>query len=394
VSVVSGQARRRWLVVAAALAITCSLPVVVSALPVATGPAVDAARLRLRILASANVPYQGYVESDGALGVPDLNELSDVAAMLDGTTDMRVWQSSPRRWRVDVLSDVGERDTYQLPGKTYTWYSGSELLTEVTGDQPVRLPRAADFIPPALALRLLRDAGTADRITSLPAERIAGRDAAGLRLVPTDPATTIGHIDIWADIRSGLPLRVEVTGRGSSQVLLASRFLELSYHRPDAHVLTPAHGPGTGFTTTNPANISGALANLDDEQLPGSLAGRRRVPPPAAFQEIGIYGGGLSRFAVITIRGLRDLLSARNNGGTPLTFTKGFGVQIATPLITVVLVHPYDSFDTFLIAGMASPRLLASAAAQLSTKPDRDLRAPQMPATSQRLVISPTRAQP
>ena len=49
-----------------------------------------------------------------------------------------------------------------------------------------------------------------------------------------------------------------------------------------------------------------------------------------------------------------------------MTFAKGFGVQIATPLITVVLVHPYASFDTFLIAGLASPQLLAQAAAQLS----------------------------
>jgi MucB/RseB N-terminal domain len=376
VSVVSGQARRRWLVVAAAAAIICSLPVVVSALPVAAGPVVNAAQLRARILGSANVPYEGFVESHGALGIPNLAELSDVTAMLGGITDMRVWQASPQRWRVDVLSDVGERDTYQVAGETFLWNSGSQLLTAVTGDQPVRLPRPADLIPPALALRLLREAGSAARITSLPAERIAGRDAAGLRLVPTDPQTTIGHIDIWADTSSGLPVRVEVTSRSSGQVLMMSRFLELSYRRPGAQVLTPSRGPGSGFTTANPADISGALSNLDKEQLPDSLAGRPRVPPPAAFREIGVYGSGLSTFAVITLRGrtgLRDFHSAQNNGGTPLTFATGMGVQIATPLITVTLVHPYASFDTFLIAGLASPQLLERAAAELSSKPDRDL---------------------
>jgi hypothetical protein len=371
--VVSGQARRRWLVVAAAAAIVCSLPVVVSALPVTAGTAVNAARLRARILASANLPYQGYVESDAALGIPNLNELSDVTAMLDGTTDMRVWQASPQRWRVDVLSGVGERDTYQLGGETFLWDSGSELLTAVTGSQPVRLPRPADLVPPALALRLLRDAGTASRITSLPAERIAGRDAAGLRLVPTDPQTTIGRVDVWADAHSGLPLRVDVTGRNSGRTLLTSRFLEFSGNPPDTTVLTPAHGPGTGFTTASPADISGALGRVDNEQLPDSLAGRPRVPPPPAFREIGVYGRGLSAFAVITLHGLRDLLVAQNNGGTSLSFTNGEGVQIATPLITVTLVHPYASFDTFLIAGMASPKLLAKAALELSNKPDRDL---------------------
>jgi len=328
------------------------------------------------MLASADLPYSGYVESDGALGVPNLGKLSDITAMLDGSTRMRVWQASASTWRADVLSDAGERDTYQLRGKTYIWDSGGELLTEVTGNQPIRPPRAADLLPPALALRLLHDAEGTARITSLPAERIAGRDAGGLRLLPTDPATTIGQIDIWADSVNGLPLQVEIIGRGSGQVVLASRFLQVAFNRPSGQVLTPAHGPGTGFTAASPADIANAAGDLDDEQLPGSLAGRSRIPSPPAFQEIGIYGRGLSTFAVITLSGhsgRRDLRSAERNGGTPLTFAKGFGVQIATPLITVVLAHPYDSFDTFLIAGMASPQLLAKAAAQLAAEPDRDL---------------------
>jgi hypothetical protein len=375
VGVVAGQTRRRWLLVAVGLAIICSLPVVISAIPAAVGPAVNPAQLRARILSSVNTPYEGYAESDSALGIPNLRALSDVTAMLDGTARMRVWQASPSAWRVDVLSDVGEHDTYQLPGKTYSWDSGGQLLTEVAGNQPFRLPRAADLLPPALALRLLRDAGSTGRMTSLPAKRIAGRDAPGLRLVPTDPATTIGQVDIWTDAATGLPLQVEITGRRTGQGVLTSRFLQVGFSRPAVRVLTPARGPGSGFAITNPANIASALGNLDDEQLPGSLAGRPRVPPPAAFQEIGIYGSGLSTFAVITLRGpgLRVLRNAQNNGGTPLTFAKGFGVQIATPLITVVLVHPYASFDTFLVAGPASPQLLTQAAAQLSTKPDRDL---------------------
>jgi MucB/RseB N-terminal domain len=376
VGVAAGQTRRRWLLVAVGLAITCALPAVASALPVAAPRSANPVELRTRMLASANLPYSGYVESDGALGVPNLGKLSDITAMLDGSTRMRVWQASASSWRADVLSDAGERDTYQLRGKTYTWDSGGELLTEVTGDQPVRPPRAPDLLPPALALRLLHDTRGTARITSLPAERIAGRDAGGLRLVPTDPATTIGQIDIWADSANGLPLQVEITGRGSGQVVLASRFLQVAFNRPSGQVLTPAHGPGTGFTAASPGDIASAAGDLDDEQLPGSLAGQSRVPQPPAFQEIGIYGRGLSTFAVITLRGhsgRRDLRSAERNGGTPLTLAKGFGVQIATPLITVVLAHPCDSYDTFLIAGLVSPQLLAKAAAQLTAKPDRDL---------------------
>ena len=83
--VAAGQTRRRWLLVAVCLAITCALPAVASALPVAAGRSANPAELRARMLASANLPYSGYVESDGALGVPNLGELSDITAMLDGT---------------------------------------------------------------------------------------------------------------------------------------------------------------------------------------------------------------------------------------------------------------------------------------------------------------------
>jgi hypothetical protein len=376
VSVVRGQARRRWCLVVGATAAVCALPVLINALPAAAGRPVDATQLRARILASSNVPYQGYVQSDGALDVPTLRELSDITAMLDGATRMRVWQASATRWRVDALSDAGERDTYQLPGATFTWDSGAQLLTEVTGAQAIRLPRAADLVPPALAAALLREAGGSAKVSGLPAQRIAGRTVPGLRLVPADPETTIGHVDIWADPGNGLPLQVEVTGRGSGRVMMTSRFLQVTYSRPASQVLTPAYGPGSGFSTSHAADIARAIGNLDDEQLPDALAGRRRVPPPAEFREIGIYGVGLSRFTVIAIRGstgLRDLRSTRNNGGTSLTFTGGFGAAIATPLITVVLVHPYNSFDTFLVAGLANPQLLMRAADELSVKPDRDL---------------------
>src|SRR5260370_4761969 len=225
-------------------------------------------------------------------------------------------------------------------------------------------------------------------MTSLPAQRIAGRDARGLRLVRTDREPPTGHVDSWAAAATGLPLKVEITGRAAGRVVLTSRFLQVSFTRPAPQVLTPRHGaPGSGFTVTSPADISKAIGNVDDEQLPDTLAGRPRVPAPSGFQEIGIYGTGLSAFAVVALRGgtgAGGLHGARTNGGSRLTFPTGTGALIATPLITVALVHPYASFDTFIVAGLVSPRLLSQAAAQLSTRRDSDLRMlPPGPATFQ-----------
>ena len=52
--------------------------------------------------------------------------------------------------------------------------------------------------------------------------RMAGIDAAGLRLVPTSSQTTIGAVELWADPATGLPVQVEVFARGASTPELTS----------------------------------------------------------------------------------------------------------------------------------------------------------------------------
>ena len=197
--------------------------------------------------------------------------LTGLTSLLDGVTKMRVWQATPTRWRVDVLSDAGERDTYQLSGcRSYIWDSGEELLTEVRGRQTFRLPRPADLVPPALALRLLSEAGRQARFSVIAPLRVAGRSAAGLRMTPADPASTVGHVDIWADPASGLPLMVEIFSRGSARPALESQFFQVSPWRPDSRVLTPVRAPGTGFTVTNAGSLAGALSNLGCWRCPGN----------------------------------------------------------------------------------------------------------------------------
>jgi len=236
--------------------------VIASALPVSV-PTLTASQLRGRILASAQESYAGYAESNATFGLPPLAGLTGLTSLLDGVTKMRVWQATPTRWRVDVLSDSGERDTYQLGRRSYIWDSGAELLTEVRGRQTFRLPRPADLVPPALALRLLSEAGRQARFSVIAPLRVAGRSAAGLRMTPADPASTVGRVDIWADPASGLPLMVEIFGRGgSARPALESKFFQVSPWRPDPRVLTPVRAYGTGFTVTSASNLAGALSNL------------------------------------------------------------------------------------------------------------------------------------
>ena len=362
------------MVVLAGVAIVCCVPALVSALPAAV-PALSARQFEHRILASQNLSFAGYAESDADFGLPAFPAFSTVTPLLDGVTRMRVWQASPDRWRVDTLSDAGENDTYQAGDNAYVWDSGEQLLTGIVGRQAVRLPRAADLTPEALSVRIINSAGPTADLRPLAARRVAGRSAAGLAVIPASRESTIGQADIWADPATGLPLLVEVYGRGAATPALTSTFLQAGPWKPDPAVLTPHRSPGTGFTSTTPANFAGVLKNLDDELLPASLDGLRRQPSPTGFSEIGVYGGGLDTFAVLTFRrgiGGQLLTDALDAGAKPLTVAGGEGATASAPLVNLALMHPYASPDTFLLVGLVSRDTLERAATVLATKPDQD----------------------
>lgn len=362
--VVSGQAARRWALVGIGAAILCLLPALVAALPVPAS-ALTAAQLRARILKSADVPYQGYAESDVNLDLPALPDLSDVTALLDGTTDQYAWYRSAGQWRADVLTTAGEDDTYVTSSGTFTWNYSSNLMTQVVGSQPVRLPRAADLLPPALATRLLGFAGRADRITRLPSRRIAGINAAGLSLVPASPATTIGAVDIWADPVNGLPVQVNLYGRRAGAPLLVSRFLDVRLRVPSEADVTPDPAPGVGFTVTGLADVSGVLRGFGPP-LPGQLAGFDRVASPVGLPDIAAYGDGFARFVVLPLplNTGTEAMNTASEAGASIRIQGGTAVLVTTPLLTVLLASPIGG-PVYLLTGAVTPRLLDTAATQL-----------------------------
>ena len=131
---------------------------------------------------------------------------------------------------------------------------------------------------PALARRLLGFASPAEHLSRLPSRRVAGVDAAGLRLVPADPGTTIGAIDIWADPRTGLPVEVAVTAAGRASRCWSASFLELNETVPSLDTVTPHPAPGVGLATTRQPDIDRILngdgdGDHDATRSPRSSAG-------------------------------------------------------------------------------------------------------------------------
>jgi hypothetical protein len=363
-AVLRRQALRRWAVVLAGVAVLCALPAVVAALPVQNS-ALSAAQLRARVAASAGVSYQGYAQSYVDLGLPSLPDLGNVISLLDGSTNQYVWYRSPDSWRADQLSSGGENDIYQTSQGTYQWIYTTNSLTRIVGSQPVRLPRAPDLLPPDLARRLVGFASRATRFSRLPAERIAGIDAAGLRLVPVDSASTITQVQIWADPRTGLPVEVEVFGLGEKAPVLVSRFLDVKETTPAAATVTPQPGPGIDLSTTSLPDATGIL-NGFGPPLPDQLGWIRRVANPSGLTDVAAYGAGFSRFAVVPLpaRVGNSALSAASSVGGTLTLSDGTAVVLETPLIGMLLTRASDGV-VYLLTGAVTASRLEYAATQL-----------------------------
>jgi hypothetical protein len=402
-TVVRRDTRRRWLVVLALVATLVAVPVGLSARPVHS-PAIAVAGLLSRIMASAQRPYAGYVESVGALGLPELPRLGQVAALVSGTTRMRAWYADRDNWRVDVLDTGSEKGFYQTPDGQYAWDFAANQLTYVAAPQPsylrgrgdpstmylmveppARLPRAGDLVPPELARRLLSTA-TGERVVAIPAKRVAGKTAAGLRITSADPHSTIGHIDVWADPTTGLPVQVEVSAKGAQRPILVTRFLDLRQTRPAAADLAaPPIGNAVNYTATWVANgLDQLFEPTGVVSLPPSLAGQTRrdqdTPPPTVttpagqwvqvvrYSPIGIYGTGLSQFVVLPLanRLAGEVYRTAQPWGQTLTFPNGTGVLLATPVLSVLILRLPATRQTYLVAGMVDSPLVQQVATELA----------------------------
>ena len=373
---------RRWLLVGAGAAALVAAGSAERWLPVnvASGPAVDPARLRDAVL-SGVVPHTGVARSDGGLGLPEFPKLETAAALLSTTTSIRVQVAADDRWRADQLTPVGEIDSYRVGDTEYVWDYGFTRLTVVRPIPPVRLPRASDLAPSDLARRLLTITG-GDPLTALPPRRVAGWSAPGFRVRPADPDATVERIDVWALPSSGggaaLPLAVEVAARGvpdTAPPAVATRFESVALGAPPESALRPQSPPGAERIAAQPGDLAAVLRGLNAPEPPDTLAGRprvglpvdRAVPGAEILPGVAVYGTGIGRFVLVPAgREVADqiIASAGSVGGAPVPgFAPDRATRVATPALSLVVVRRRGG--GYLLAGTVRPAVLEQAASDL-----------------------------
>jgi len=359
-----GRASWRWAVAASVVAFLAALPTLAGALPVHAA-STPPAELVKRIRASTAVGWSGYAESTGTLVLPDVRELSGLPALLGGTTRMRAWWRGPRDWRVDTLSLTGENDVTRDGDGAWTWESANRGSTRLTGALDIRIPQPSDLLPTALGTRL---AGATDvRASALPGRRVAGHDGLGVRLTALRlELTTIRYVDIWAEARTGLPLRVEITPRGASRPAVVTSLLDLSLRRPAS--------ASTGFVPPSDSDVRVSdapdlLARVDKfapYQLPDRLVGVGRsdlVRATRTAAGLATYGTGVISFAVIPLPpGIaRTVIRKLNPAGDG---TRG---EAGTPLVNAVVAGIGDR--SYLLGGTVPVPLLDAALDALRVAP-------------------------
>jgi len=184
----------------------------------------------------------------------------------------------------------------------------------------------------------------------------------------------MGHIDLWADPKTGLPLRVAVTGRGASRPFLTTRFLDVALTAPDPGVLAPpAQRPDMSVVGADGSDILGVLRRINNGPLPDRLAGLPRTGTDLGeLGGIATYGSGLARFLVMSVSrrtGYDAERRALRGGGAALTFPAGDGVLIGTPLLSLLAMDSHRAGRNYLLVGLVAPSLLKRAGAELSTYP-------------------------
>ncbi|MGA8245904.1 MAG: hypothetical protein WB797_03300 [Nocardioides sp.] len=349
----------RWSLVSLACALITLVPMAVRALPVHDS-SIGAAQLLARIRASGDTTYSGMVETTGRLGLPVSDHFTDVADLLGGDTRLRVWWRGSSDWRVDRLLATGEVDLFHHGGTTITWdYERAEAQTSV--DPAVRLPRDADLLPPALARRALDGAGPRE-VSRLPARRIAGIAAPGIRLRPADPRTSVDHVDLWADPATGLVLALDAYG-AAGQPAISTTFTSITERTPPPAATAFHPAPGLHVRVDNILDIADAADQFAPVRPPAEIAGlAKSASTPEA---VGIYGHGLTQLMALPLQArdagyLADQL--RKSGAA----TSAGALLLRAGPLGVYLVFSHDPFDfAWLLTGMVTDDTLVRAADDL-----------------------------
>ena len=356
-------ATRRWCVVVVGVLLLFSFPLGITKLllPI-RATSVSAVDLLARTKASGRVPYSGYVQTRGTLGLPPSNQFTNLADLLGQRSTMRVWWRSDTDWRVDQIDPTGETDLIHDATGTTSWDFESNRATR-TPPAVIRLPQTSDLLPPTLTHTLLSGARD-DQVTRLAAARIAGIAAPGFRLTPQDPRTSITRVDVWVDPRTGLPLKVAAYGANRDRAAVTSAFANVSIAEPSARQTTFRPAPRARLRFEDVIDIADAANQFAPVAAPTTLQGLSRGQTTGA---VGVYGRGVDQMIAIPLQDRVAVPLLEQLENTPGSTLTAGGDALSVDPLNMLLTLTGPAARTWLLVGTVTPTTLAAASVELGS---------------------------
>lgn len=341
------------------------LPLAVAHRPGGAPATRPTAELLAQVRASGSVGWSGRAESTGALQLPSSDSFATLGQLLGEQVELRAWWRGERSWRVDRIRSTGETDTFRDGNGQVRWIFESERAT-YSPVSTIRLPDAVDVLPPALGRDLLQGA-TPDELTAIAGRRIAGVDAAGYVLTPSEASSTVARVELWLEPSTGLPVRVDLYAKDGARPVLSTTLTELTLRDPDPADVRFDPPASVSLAYEESTDVVAAANGLQAADLPRALAGLgpRGGDAPGA---VGVYGRGPTTMIVFPLRGsvagpLREQLE--RNGAASRSRQ---GTLAPVGPVNLLLTRFPGRGGGYLLAGTVTPETLAEAADQLQER--------------------------
>lgn len=377
------QRNRRWLVPVTAVAVVAGVgalgPVVADASPKL--PSITAQDLLTKVQTAKVDGFSGTVSSSADLGLPAIPGMSgrgssQLTEMLSGQHTARIAFASPDKARVSVLDNQAERVWTTDGTSAWAYDSARREATKLTlpahqnakpeKTAPGKMPQ--NYNPQDVAKQFLAaiDPTTAVQVSGT--EKVAGRDAYKLRLVPKTDKTTVGSVTLAIDSKTWVPLDVTVMPRSGGNPAVELGFTSVSFDVPSAST----------FTFTPPKGVK-----VTDQKVPSKVAPKQIAPKQIAPKQVTpprnvlprksgtpadkptVIGTGWD--SVVMIKGGAQTAGLTGNGQLAQLLAKAPTVQGSWgkgKVLTSKMVSVLITDDGRVFAGLVTPDTLQAAAAK------------------------------
>ena len=366
--------RARWAVPVGALVVvggvmTGSLISIAQAAPGL--PARTPAQLLAQVADSTTPPLTGTVVETASFGLPSLPGTANptsLASLLTGSHTVRVWYSSPQRFRLAVPGPLSESDLFRDGSTAWLWQSTANSVTEFSlpaHQATPASPTVAALTPQQAAQQVLAAVGKTTVVSVDRNVLVAGQAAYALVLAPKDSRSLIGQVQIAIDGRNGVPLRVQVFARGASSPAFEVGYTSIQFAAPE-----PAD---VSFTPPSSARLTRV-----------NLTGGHPAAPVTGSPDASVFGSGWLAVLDLPSSGLTSpagpdggpvsisnaagdsaaVVGALLKSATPVSGTWGSGRLLRTSLISALITS-----NGRLFVGAVQPSMLYAAAAQAASAP-------------------------